>query len=386
MRVPETIEAEKKLKKELKKVWESLRPPPRMSLSEWCDAHRLLAREYHPVGGRWTTIPYQREILDTIGDFHTQEIVLCTSAQVGKTSMLENLIAWHVVFDPAPILTVFPETSTLRAFSQDRIDTMVRDMPELNDKFDPKRERDKSNTITYKKFRGGHLTFATAGSARQMRSRPIRILLCDEVDAYDLNVSGEGDPIRLAKVRTANFFNRKIVITSTPTTEETSRVWKAFLESDQRYYYVPCPHCGEMQILTFSEISQHYEEKKTGKIMFEGNAPESTYYECVKGCKIEHYEKHKMLEGGEWRKHNPGHKVAGFFVNSLYSPWIEWKDLVSEFLEVKHDAFQLQVFVNTKLGEIWKKNALPLTCTIWYRTAVHTMQKFQLVLGLLFAA
>lgn len=349
----------KNLNKVFSTALQTLEPPPRLNLSEWCDEHRILSKEYNPIGGRWdtSTAPYQKEILDAIGDYKTQEIVLMTSAQVGKTSMIENLLAYHIVFDPAPVLVIFPEGTTLRAFSQDRIDSMIRDMPELTSRVDPKRERDASNTIHTKKFRGGHVTFATAGSARQLRSRPIRILCCDEVDSYDLNVSEEGDPIRLAKVRTANFFNRKIILTSTPTTEDTSRIAKAFQLSDRRYFEVPCPECGTFQRLVFGTLSQYYKSGSTGELRWEENNPDTAYYECVKGHRIEHASKHSMLKQGKWIAENPESKVVGFFINSLYSPWVEWKDLVQEFLEVKNDPFQLQVFVNAKLGETWKQKA-----------------------------
>jgi phage terminase large subunit GpA-like protein len=341
-----------------RRILDSLKPPPRLKLSEWCDEYRILSKESNPIGGKWDTdvAPFQRGILDAMNDWSTQDIVICSSAQVGKTSCIENLVAYYIAHDPAPILCIFPEGSTLRAFSQDRIDPMVRDMPILNERMDKKRERDASNTISYKKFRGGHLTFATAGSSKQLRSRPIRILLCDEIDAYDLNLSGEGDPIRLARARTNNFFNRKIVLASTPTLDETSRIYKAFEASNQQFFECPCPECGHYQILSFGERSQYHEDGKTGKLVWELDDPDTTYYECVKGCRIEHHSKHQMLMAGKWVARNPTHKTAGFFINSLYSPWTTWVEIVQEFLEVKNDPFQLQVFINTRLGEVWKES------------------------------
>lgn len=359
LKVTEHPRARANLKKEIKRLYKSLSAPERIPLSNWCDKYRILAKEINAVGGRWDTdtAPYQREMLDTCGDWKTKEIVLCTSAQVGKTSMLENVIANYIVTDPGPIMVVFPEGSTLRAFSQDRIDTMVRDMPILHELVDSKRERDASNTITYKKFRGGHLTFTTAGSSRQLRSRPIRYLFMDEVDGYEVSISGEGDPIRLAKARTDTFFNKKIILTSTPTIEDKSRIWKAFKQSDQRFFYIKCPHCNAQQILVFGPLSQFFEKGKTGQLRWEENRPETAYYECVKGCVIESIDKGRLLKSGEWIKKDPEAYVAGFFINSLYSPWVQWSDIAREFLECKSDPFQLQVFVNTKLGEVWRERS-----------------------------
>lgn len=352
---PDAVQA---LREAVNAVLKTLAPPPRLKLSQWCDKNRILSKESNPIGGRWNTdtFPFQREILDVMNDWKTQEIVIMSSAQIGKTSCIENLIAYYIVHDPSPILIVFPEGTTLRAFSQDRLDPMVRDMPILREKMDKKRERDSSNTITYKKFTGGQLTFVTAGSSKQLRSRPIRILLCDEIDAYDENLTGEGDPIRLAKVRTINFYNRKIVLASTPTLDQSSRIYKAFQISDQRFYYVPCPHCGEYQTLCFGARSEYYDKEKTGELKWDLDTPSSAYYQCVKGCKIEHKDKHQMLMKGRWEPHNPESDVAGFFVNALYSPSLTWVEIVEEFLEVKNDPFQLQVFINTYLGECWKES------------------------------
>ncbi|WP_281181178.1 phage terminase large subunit family protein [Candidatus Arsenophonus triatominarum] len=43
--------------------------------------------------------------------------------------------------------------------------------------------------------------------------------------------------------------NTLIVLGSTPTVKHVSRIEKVYNESDQRHYWVPCPHCGEFQIL-----------------------------------------------------------------------------------------------------------------------------------------
>jgi phage terminase large subunit GpA-like protein len=91
---------------------------------------------------------------------------------------------------------------------------------------------------------GGHLTIVGANAPSGLASRPIRILLCDEVDRYPFSAGAEGDPVNLAKKRTVTFWNRKIVLVSTPTIRGQSRIETAYAESDQRQYWVPCPGCG----------------------------------------------------------------------------------------------------------------------------------------------
>ena len=70
-------------------------------------------------------------------------------------------------------------------------------------------------------------------------------MLADEVDRYPHSAGTEGDPVSLARKRSATFFNRKLVLTSTPTVKGASRIETAFQSSDQRYYYARCVDCEE---------------------------------------------------------------------------------------------------------------------------------------------
>jgi phage terminase large subunit GpA-like protein len=69
------------------------------------------------------------------------------------------------------------------------------------------------------------------------------------VDGFPSDVDGEGDPVALAERRTTTFARRKILLTSTPTVKDFSRIEAEYLRSDQRRFYVPCPKCGAMEWL-----------------------------------------------------------------------------------------------------------------------------------------
>lgn len=321
-----------------------LTPPPRLQLSEWANENRQLSRESSPEPGRfrWQRAPYMKEMLDVAGDYRTQKMVIMSSAQVGKTTILENVIANYIANDPSPILMVLPELMTAKAFSTDRLDPMLRDTPVLKGRVKEKRSRDSGNTLLQKRFLGGHLTIIGANSASGLRSRPIRVLLMDEVDAYPISAGKEGDPVNLAIARTSNYWNRKIILTSTPTIKDLSRIEKEFKASDQRYYHVPCPHCGEFDKLTWKRIK------------WDNDDPNTTHLVCLKnGCVIEEADKLQMLREGMWIADNPSSETAGFHLNALYSPWKTWKELVAKWLEDKKDKQTLQVFINTVLGETW---------------------------------
>jgi phage terminase large subunit GpA-like protein len=84
---------------------------------------------------------------------------------------------------------------------------------------------------------------------RQLRRRPAldagALLFLDEVDAYPPSADDEGEPVALAEARTRTFsWRRKVFLASTPTIKGLSVIEREFEASDQRRYFVPCPHCG----------------------------------------------------------------------------------------------------------------------------------------------
>ena len=59
----------------------------------------------------------------------------------------------------------------------------------------------------------------------------------------------------LAEARTRTFsWRRKVFLASTPTIKGLSVIEREFEASDQRRYFVPCPHCGHRQALVFERL------------------------------------------------------------------------------------------------------------------------------------
>jgi len=332
-----------KIFKQLSEVW---LPPPNLTVDAWADSYRKLSSESSAEAGNWRTdrVPFQREIMKVINDPAIEEIVFIKSAQVGATEILLNAIGYYIDQEPSSILCLQPTLQMSMAFSKDRLAPMVRDTDALKGKIKDPRSKDAENTTLHKKFPGGHITIVGANSASGLASRPIRILLCDEVDRYPLSAGTEGDPINLARKRTTTFWNRKIMMTSTPTIKGISRIEKAYEESDKRVYKVPCPEC------------KHKQELKWKQISWPENKPEEAALSCHNcGVIIPESKKQWMLLNGEWEKQNPKSKKAGFHISELYSPFRSWVELVEDFLEAKKSPELLQTFVNTTLGELWEE-------------------------------
>jgi phage terminase large subunit GpA-like protein len=177
----------------------------------------------------------------------------------------------------------------------------------------------------------------------------------DEVDGWPPGGAGdEGDQVQLASKRTETFFNRKIIMGSTPTNKETSRVAKSFATSDQRFYYVPCPNpkCGHMQTLKFKNLTWDKDADGT-------HHPETAHFVCEKnGCIIEEKHKAKMLSLGEWRATKPSLGHAGFFIWTAYSLSANatWRQIAEEHIAAKEDILLRKTFTNTTLGETWEES------------------------------
>lgn len=325
-------------------LWE---PPTELTVSEWAIKYRFLSSESSAESGRFhlSRAFFQKGWMDAFSDPMVKEVVLMASSQIGKTeSFVNNVIGYYIHQDPAPILMVQPSLSMAQTWSKDRFAPMVRDTNSLRGLIKEPRAKNSENTILAKSFPGGRLTVIGANSPASLASRPIRVVLLDEPDRYPPSAGAEGDPCDLAKKRTNTFHNRKIGMCGTPTIKGSSRIESAYLESDQRHYHVPCPHCGKFQILKWANCRWEKGEPETAHMVCEF---------CEK--EIQERDKNRMIIKGRWEAEQRFNGIAGFHLNELYSPWVKWSEMVAKFLEAKKYPETLKVFVNTSLGESWEE-------------------------------
>ena len=330
----------------------ALLPPPRLTVSEWADRHRVLDNS-SPEPGLWRTdrTPYLREIMDSLSPSEACErVVFVKAAQVGGTEALLNFCGYLMAHAPAPILLVQPTVEMAKRFSKQRLDSLIESTPVLRGKVKDPRSRDSGNTVLMKEFAGGVLILTGANSAVGLRSLPAKYVLADELDAWPADADGEGDPFTLACKRTVAFgTQRKIFAVSTPTIEGLSRIEALWNQSDQRYYQVPCLRCG------------HYQKLVWAQLRWPEGRPEEARYHC-EACEHPHenWQKTEMLARGRWRATAAGDgRTRGYHLSALYAPvgWPSWPDLAREFVEAKRTRETLQVFINTVLGETWRDEA-----------------------------
>jgi len=330
----------------------TLEPPPELNIWEWADEYRVLSSEASSEPGPWRSdrFPYLKEIMEELSPQNPRdEVVLMSGAQVGKTECCLNMMGYTIHYDPTPMLYIQKTVDAVMKFSSQRFTKSLENTPEIRERLPAVKSREDANTKLLKNFAGGILIMGGANSAASLRSMPIGKLMLDEEDSYEMDIQEEGDPTELAIRRTANFPRRKIFHLSTPKIKETSRIEPAFYEGDQRYYYVPCPHCDNYDTIRWENIKYTDDDPNTAELL------------CTAcGSLIQERYKTQMLSAGKWKATEPGREIASFHLNSLYSPlgFYSWKDAVKLWLKYKrtHNTEILRVFVNTVLGETYSES------------------------------
>lgn len=318
--------------------------PPDYTISEWADATVMLPPELAAEPGRWRTdrAPYQREMMDVVADPRVEVVGYKTSAQVGKTSVLLNVMGYHIEHDPCPMIAVMPDLGTVENFSKSKLTPYLRATPQLDERMAADRSRSASNTIFRKEFVGGFVQIAGANSPTALRMQSVRIVFGDEIDAMPRSAGKEGDPLTLAFKRATTFPNRKMVVASTPLDKGFSNIDDIWENSDKRLWHVPCDCCGHEQVLRFEQI--HWRKGE----------PDTAEYACEACGSLMSDARLKLaVKRGRWIATAPFAGIVCFHAWQAMSPWSSLSKIIGEYEAAEKRPDKLKVFTNTVLGETW---------------------------------
>ena len=325
-----------------KQALQALLPPPNVPLADWIERTVYIPASASAIPGRMQLWQFQRGWCEAIEDPEIERITILKGARIGYTQWLSATIAHFVSNCPAPIIALQPTADDARDFSVE-LEALFEASPELRGLLSDDADESGRSTMMARRFAGGSLKFLAARSPRNLRRHTTRFLAMDEVDGYE--TSQEGDPIKLAEMRTLTFRDRKILAGSTPVFD-FGPISRMYSESDKRVFECLCPSCGDFGPVEWSDIRWCEHD------------PESAHWVCPSnGCVVEERFKPQMVAQGRWRATAPevkGH--AGFAINCLISPHhnARWGKLAAEFLLAKRSPETLQVFTNTILGQPWK--------------------------------
>ncbi|MDH4746856.1 phage terminase large subunit family protein, partial [Sphingomonas sp. CBMAI 2297] len=337
----------------------NLQPPPKLTLSEWAAEYAVLSAETSAQTGRFRAYAYQIGMMDAITDPSVSRVTIMKSARVGYTKILDHAVGYFIHQDPSPMLVVQPRVEDAEDYSSTEIEPMLRDTPVLAEVVGDLKGKDAKQKLLKRVFRNGSsISFVGANSPGGFRRVTVRVVMFDEVDGYPvLGAGDDGDQIRLGERRAQTFWNRRIIMGSTPLVKGESRIEKSYLRSDQRRFFVPCPHCDAYQVLEWGGPTVPYGMKWDKDEDGKGLADTAHYVCRENGCIIVDADKADMLDRGEWRATAPFNGHAGFHIWTGYSldPNASWPALVTEWLEVAHDPLERKTFFNLVLGEPYEE-------------------------------
>lgn len=281
--------------------------------------------------------------MDAFTDPNVEKVVVKSAAQIGKSEVLLNVIGRYAHVDPATIMIIQPTLEMAQDFSKSRLTKMISDTKALTPLFYGEKAvgetRNANQTILSKFFTGGRLVLAGANSPAGLASRPIRILLCDEVDRFPISAGAEGDPLSIAEKRTSTYFSRKIGIFSTPTILGLSRIDVEYNLGTREEWRHECPNCGEWHMVKWQDIDEDLKWR----------CPD-----CGAG-----YEEPEIKNAAqkyvETNAEGRAKGIRSFFITGFYSPWVSWHTIAREWQDAHGKPDMEKVVCNTRFGMSYER-------------------------------
>lgn len=335
-----------------KSAFDVLEPPPASTISQWADTTRMIPGEFAAEPGEWRTdkIECMRAVMDACSpNDPCNRVVLVKSSQTsGTESAILNTIGFTIDVNPRSMLVVFPTLDLAESFAKERLEPMIDICPTLKNKVHDlgraTKKEGSASTIKKKRYPGGFLNMVGANSTSGLSSRPVPIVLMDEVDRCIQNAGREGNPTKLLSVRATTFPDRKEIFISSPVKpKEESGILQMYEASTQEEWELQCLECDTWQVLEWEEMDV-----------------DTCKCKCI-NCKRDFEQWEWLTSAGRWVAKNPGYAgTRGFRVNGLISPWLTWEELCIEYKEAKKleefgDNSLMKVFVNTRLAKAYEQ-------------------------------
>lgn len=346
------------------RAWSEFAPPPRLTIGEWAEKYRVLSSEETSQPGRYrlAATPVLREILEACSDPAVRKVVCMKPAQFGYTvGIVTNVMGYYAHHRPSVQIAVFPREKSAKDFASEKFDPMVRATPQLADRISLK-SRSLGNSQTRKHYPGGLIKLVGSNSPADVKSTSARVVIIEEPDDASTNVRGQGDAIKLAEERAKSYPDHLILIGGTPTAKGASSIEAEFLASDQRRYFIPCPHCGEQHSPTWDRVIIPESADLPPREIYGTARWEEAYYTCPAcGGIITEEERHAAIHAGHFEATAPASGAVGFAFSELCSTFAgsAVPVLARKYLEARHkqdegDNTEMIAFWNSSLGQPWE--------------------------------
>jgi hypothetical protein len=226
-------------------------PRPVEQASVW--AEREFVMNEPKIKGPFTLMgrEYLREIVDAWGPLPEglkggTDFIGCMATGTGKTIGNMAGLSFRLANDPCRALIIKPAANGpagAKSFSKTRLQRAIRATKCLREKIPTGVFRNDFSTAQMQ-INGSIVDLTGSNSVGQLAENRCDIVWQDEIDKYPPQTenSKEANPQVLADERTKSVAEARRYKQSTPTLELTG-IWEEFKKTDQRRYFMPCPHC-----------------------------------------------------------------------------------------------------------------------------------------------
>jgi phage terminase large subunit GpA-like protein len=316
-------------------------PPPKTGIVEWCE-NRIILPASNAEPGPLKYTAYQRGLVEAFADLDVETLVFMLASQSGKSTAIDSALLYTVANDPGPALIVHPSEGKALDYVRNRLDPLIASTPTVRALVGKGGRTGGGSSVRHKIFPGGSVSIGSSYNPDDLAARSVRYLLLDEIDRFARSAGTEGDPVQLAIKRTRTFQNRKIILASTPTAKNASRIAEWFFRGTQERFYIPCPECGALEYARFDQLK------------WQDGKPHTAHLTCDHcGHAISERERLVAIELGAWlpTAENPEPHIRSFHATELVSRFSSLESVAAQYEESKARPEKLRVFHNTVLAE-----------------------------------
>lgn len=313
--------------------------------------------------------PHVDGVLSAFDDPKVRQIVLQWASRLGKTTTCLSLMAKVAGTNPRNMMFAGPTKDAAGRVIGSRLYPILSSAEGVRQQLPPEARRSKLHV----KLESCQIFVGWSGSETSLADVGAFFGHASEIDKWDDSASKEGDSLKLFVNRFKGFPDHKIIFESTPTIAGRSRIEKKMSESNQHRRYVPCPHCGEYQVLIqgVEGIPGGFDWDRDSSGKSDPDVALQTAHYVCKVCqkKIENHHRTVMLRAGVWVPNGctitPDGKIQGKALKdrsdvvgfgplaSWYALTETWGNFARLWIQAQKRPRDLQDVVNSYKGETW---------------------------------
>lgn len=321
-----------------------------MKISEWLDTGVVRWVDGPNMGLPWIPFSFQREPMDMAQERGVRKIVLQSCAQMLKTTILQSIGFNILVNDPANFAFASSTGNEIKKFKAGKWEPSIAGSPLLSKLITDKNDKNATNNLQQTELiNGTFIYWLNLNTPGNLRGISCKTVLLDEVSNVDM--SDEGNPIKLVEARISTFGDDGLVVVASTPLFKGDLINREYQMSDQRRYFVTHT-CGHQYTFEWEQVTFSF--KQVGN----RGLPDSTTSRLLcPGCgeEIDEHTRHQMVNSGTWIATNPdGEKgVIGYQISRMYSPLNTIESMVEKYADAMF-SFQLDTFYNNELGLPWE--------------------------------